>query len=36
VSRVHQKGSGKRNMVGLVQGKRGKLMRKVHKTKADL
>lgn len=34
--KVHQGGLGKRNMVGLVQGKRGKFMGKVQKIKADL
>jgi len=36
VSKVHQEGLGKRMMVGFVQGKGGKFMRKVQKIRADL
>ena len=36
VSKVHQGGLGKRKMVGLVQGNRGKFMGKVQKIRADL
>jgi len=36
MSKVHLEGSGKREVVGFVQGKGGKFMRKVQKIRADL